>query len=136
MYLPLPDGVEYPWVAPEEAELAERVVLASTVASLDVEHALWRAISVAELRGEVTQLEDQLSSCAAIRPEVSYHRPRRVNVNTASQRALERLPRIGPAMAERIIADRPFSSVSDLERVRGIGPTTLDRLRPLVTVRE
>lgn len=57
-----------------------------------------------------------------------------VNVNIASRAQLETLPRIGPAMAGRIVDARPFASVDSLTRVRGIGPATLDALRPLVCV--
>ncbi len=46
----------------------------------------------------------------------------------------ERLPGIGPALAARIVADRaargPFGGLAGLGRVRGIGPRTLERLRP------
>jgi competence ComEA-like helix-hairpin-helix protein len=52
---------------------------------------------------------------------------------------LDRLPGVGPALAERIVADRtlngPFRRVEDLLRVPGIGPVTLARIRPLVRVR-
>ncbi len=58
----------------------------------------------------------------------------RISINSASARQLQDLPRIGPAMAERIIEARPFHSVDDLLRVRGIGPKTLEQLRPLVTM--
>lgn len=62
----------------------------------------------------------------------------RVNVNTASQGELEQLNGIGPALAGRIIAHResmgPFRRVEDLLEVRGIGPRTLERLAPFVTV--
>jgi competence protein ComEA len=60
-----------------------------------------------------------------------------VNVNQANLEQLQALPGIGPRMAEAIVAARtvkPFSSVEDLRRVRGIGPRTLDRLRPHVAV--
>ena len=45
--------------------------------------------------------------------------------------------RVGPAMAARIIeyrtANGPFRSIDDLDNVKGIGPRTLDKLRPMVT---
>jgi competence protein ComEA len=58
-----------------------------------------------------------------------------VDVNNATQEELEALPGIGPAMAQRIIEGRPYSTVEDLLRVRGIGEVTLEKLRPYVTVR-
>jgi competence ComEA-like helix-hairpin-helix protein len=46
----------------------------------------------------------------------------------------ERLPGIGPALASRIVADREangaFGGIEGLLRVRGIGPRTVERLRP------
>jgi len=60
-----------------------------------------------------------------------------VNLNSADPMLLESLPGIGPATATAIIDDRvangPFRSVDDLDRVAGIGPATVERLRPLVT---
>ena len=56
----------------------------------------------------------------------------RVSLNSASERELDRLPGIGPALAERIVAARPFSSVEDLLNVSGIGAATLEKLRPRV----
>ncbi len=51
--------------------------------------------------------------------------------------AIESLPRIGPALASRIIASRDsfgaFGSIDGLQRVRGIGPAMAKALRPLVT---
>lgn len=61
-----------------------------------------------------------------------------VNINTATAEELQSLPRIGPAMAQRIIAWREahggFRSVNELDAVPGIGPSMLENLRPLVTV--
>jgi competence protein ComEA len=63
----------------------------------------------------------------------------RIDVNRAGRAELEALPGIGPALSERILQDReetgPYGRVEDLLRVRGIGPATLDRIRPLIRVR-
>lgn len=63
---------------------------------------------------------------------------RRIDLNRASLEDLTLLPRIGPALAGRIVEDRtkngPLERVEDLVRVRGIGPKMLERLRPLVRV--
>ena len=60
-----------------------------------------------------------------------------LNVNDATAEELERLPRVGPALAQRILAHRDslgsFSSVDDLRHVRGIGTVTASLLAPLVT---
>jgi len=62
----------------------------------------------------------------------------KVNLNTADQAALEELPGIGPALAQRIMAWRDdngrFTSVDDLLAVSGIGDKLLAGLRDLVTV--
>ena len=59
-----------------------------------------------------------------------------INVNTAGEAELMRLPKVGPATAKAIVAARPFKSVDDLDRAKGIGAKTLEALRPFVTVGE
>lgn len=61
-----------------------------------------------------------------------------MDLNRASAQELELLPRIGPTLARRIVEDReergPFRTVSELTRVKGIGPRTLEGILPLATV--
>jgi competence protein ComEA len=61
-----------------------------------------------------------------------------VSVNLATAEELERLPGIGPVLARRIVEDRSrngqYRRVEDLLRVKGIGPRTLEKLRPYVRV--
>jgi len=62
----------------------------------------------------------------------------RVDVNTGTWVEWMQLEGIGQTMAHRIVADReeygPFPTIDDLIRVDGIGPVTLDRLRPRLTI--
>jgi competence ComEA-like helix-hairpin-helix protein len=61
--------------------------------------------------------------------------PGLVNLNSATSRQLQELPGVGPALAQKIIDGRPYRTVEDLGRVRGIGPKLLERLRPMITVK-
>ncbi len=57
-----------------------------------------------------------------------------INVNTASYEQLLMLPDIGPITAKAIVAARPFTTVDDLNRAKGIGTKRLQKLRPFVKV--
>lgn len=68
----------------------------------------------------------------------SANTPVRMNINTADAALLQRLPRIGPALAGRIIAYRqeigPFSNINQVVNVRGIGEKTLEKMAPWIYV--
>lgn len=70
--------------------------------------------------------------------DAALRHAREVDVNTAGIAELERLPQVGPALAQRIVADRvahgPFRTPQDLTRVPGLGPKTYDAVEPYVTV--
>jgi DNA uptake protein ComE-like DNA-binding protein len=57
-----------------------------------------------------------------------------VDLNTSTAGELQSVSGIGTVLAARIIEGRPYQSVDDLLRVRGISRSLLDRLRPAVTV--
>ncbi len=63
---------------------------------------------------------------------------RRIDLNRARASELELLPGIGPSLARAIVEDRtahgPFASLDDLQRVDGIGPRTVVRVRPFVVI--
>lgn len=68
----------------------------------------------------------------------SIHRKFPVNINSGSVTELQNLPRIGPAMAARIISYRethgPFQKKEDVMKVKGIGKKTFDKLKDLITL--
>ena len=98
-------------------------------------------------RGRLEPVEQALPTpTAEPSPKPTTYQPKSalpagsINLNTATASELQRLPRIGPKMAARILAHReahgPFRRVQDLVQVRGIGTKTLARLAPYLVVEE
>jgi len=54
----------------------------------------------------------------------------KIDINTATEKELKMIPGIGPVMAARIIAARPFRSADDLKKVNGIGDKKYVQMRP------
>ncbi|MBW2733312.1 MAG: helix-hairpin-helix domain-containing protein [Deltaproteobacteria bacterium] len=87
--------------------------------------------------GQVIQLG---RDCALVRGWICATRRlalgQRLEINSASSESLQALPRIGPALAGRIVRFRQerglFGSVEELREVHGIGTHTMARLRPYV----
>ncbi len=73
-------------------------------------------------------------SALAATPAVSQ-----VNINTASAQQLQLLPRVGPALAQRIVdfrtANGEFKSAEELTRVKGIGEKTFALLQPYIALK-
>jgi competence ComEA-like helix-hairpin-helix protein len=60
-----------------------------------------------------------------------------VDLDVATEKEIESLRNVGPALAKRIVADRdsfgPFGSIEGLARVKGIGPSMVAKLDSAVT---
>ena len=59
----------------------------------------------------------------------------KININTADQATLEKLPEIGPAKAKAIVEGRPYKAVEDVMKVSGIKGKTFDAIKDFIVVR-
>lgn len=85
----------------------------------------------------VSRIPPAGSNRPARRAAAAPLRPASIDVDRASEAELLRLPGIGPALAGRIVAERAsggaFGGPDGLLRVHGIGPKTLEKIRPYLT---
>ena len=92
---------------------------------------IWRLSNparLAETRADKRREDRELASIRDVPEKVA----RGLDLNTASAREIETLPGIGPALAARILQGRPYQNPNDLLKVKGIGKSTLEKLRPLI----
>ncbi|UCC73365.1 MAG: helix-hairpin-helix domain-containing protein [Gemmatimonadota bacterium] len=91
----------------------------------------------------VTEVDAVLAVAESIRAEEERRNQplepgERIDLNTAAEIELDRLPGIGPTLAQAIVVDRqrrgPYWNLHDLERVPGLGSSTVKRLAPHTTL--
>ncbi|MBW1976058.1 MAG: helix-hairpin-helix domain-containing protein [Deltaproteobacteria bacterium] len=70
--------------------------------------------------------------------QVQQSEQAKLNINTATQADLEKLPGIGPVLAERIIKYReehgPFKTIDEIQNVKGIGKKKFETIKDLIAV--
>ena len=59
----------------------------------------------------------------------------KININTADQAMIEKLPEIGPVKAKAIIDGRPYNSVEDIMKIKGIKGKTFDAIKDYIVVK-
>jgi competence ComEA-like helix-hairpin-helix protein len=59
----------------------------------------------------------------------------KININTADQAMIEKLPEIGPVKAKAIIDGRPYNSIEDIMKVKGIKGKTFDAIKDFIVVK-
>jgi competence protein ComEA len=58
-----------------------------------------------------------------------------VDINNATREELKLLHGIGDGLSHQIVINRPYKTIDDLLKVKGLGPTTVKRLRPYLTIK-
>jgi competence ComEA-like helix-hairpin-helix protein len=89
---------------------------------------------IAELRAK-QRSEDQELKKLQNRVKKAKSPQSLLDLNTASKKELQSIKGIGPVLAARIIAGRPYTTVDDLLKVKGIGQKKLEKIRPYFIVR-
>ena len=88
----------------------------------------------------VAQIGQPSNASAQALPASDSSKAKQVCIQTAQEEELRQIPGIGPVMARRIVAYRhehgPFRRVEELLGVSGIGPATLERMRPYITIEQ
>ncbi len=119
------------WSQTPAAGFAAAVLAAASIGGIG-----WSVVSYEPASGVVmTSHDSSAEESRRVSPASVVHL---VDINTASGAQLELLPGIGPVTAAAIIADREengaYSVIEDLDRVRGIGPKTIESIRDWVEI--
>ena len=83
---------------------------------------------IAELRAKQRSEEQELKELQS-QVKKAQSPQSLLDLNTANEKELQSIKGIGPVLAERIIAGRPYRTVDDLLKVKGIGPKNLENIR-------
>lgn len=115
------------------------LVIHSSIVAAHYEQEFERLYSNAQL-GLPDSLQQKIQKsqkqCPSVQAAVSVQPTAKVNLNTATEAELVALPGVGEKLAQRIIQARqqkPFTSLSDLDRVPGVGDKLLQRVGDRVT---
>lgn len=90
---------------------------------------------IAELRAE-QRMEDQ--KLKELQQQVKkMQKPQQlIDLNTATKKELESIPGIGPVLAERIMAGRPYRNIDELLKIKGIGKKNLSKIRNCFVIKK
>jgi comEA protein len=122
------------WLIPHETNTA--------IYDYSMEDSLFKALSAdtAETNSQPVEINKPLKSVSKRKSKKKeILKEKSINVNTADQKTLERLPRIGPSTAKLILEYReqngPFKSINELDNVKRIGPKTLEKIEPYIFIK-
>ena len=88
-----------------------------------------------KMRAEVRREQMELSKFVRGGAFSAVTKENPVDINNASRDELKLLHGIGDGLSHQIVINRPYEKVEDLLKVKGMGETTVNRLRPYITVK-
>lgn len=100
----------------------------------DVQAGRWAPLASGPASVDTVEVEDLVNGRGEPVGSFPGRADRVYSVNAAPVDSLVRVPGVGPVLAERIIAGRPFLAVDSLVTVRGIGEKSLARMRPHLSI--
>ncbi|MEE8340761.1 MAG: ComEA family DNA-binding protein [Candidatus Neomarinimicrobiota bacterium] len=116
----------------ENSQLAEVEIINKEL------NAVQRNSFVTSKSGDIENVNTAANKTESNKKKITQNPSGIININSASKEDFMTLPYIGEVKAGRIIQLRNeigvFMSIKDLEKVKGIGPKTLAKLEPLITI--
>lgn len=92
------------------------------------------ALSVGAFASLQLSAEEQRRQAPGASRTSSVAEAPKIDLNTADVKSLEAVPVIGPEIARKIIAARPFATIDELDRIKGIPAEQLEQIRAKVMV--
>jgi competence protein ComEA len=84
--------------------------------------------------GAPATAEKEKTKAAATKTPAKLAPGQKVNLNTATKEQLDALPEIGPVKAQAIIDGRPYKTIEDVMKVKGIKEGTFNKIKDSITV--
>lgn len=92
-----------------------------------------------EVSGEKVYITVGSGNNIIVQDKVEEGKKQKVNINEAKQEDFEQLPGIGPSIAQRIVEYRDqngkFTSIDELQEVKGIGEAKFENIKEYVTIK-
>lgn len=92
-----------------------------------------------EISGEKVYITAESGNNVIVEDKVERGKKQKVNINEAKQEDFEQLPGIGPSIAKKIIEYREqngkFTSIDELQEVKGIGEAKFENIKEYVTIK-
>jgi competence ComEA-like helix-hairpin-helix protein len=94
-----------------------------------------KSASIAAKRSEPTATRTPQSALPPTKAMLKVQARQKVNINSAAKEKLEALPGIGPVKAQGIIDARPFKTVEEVMKVRGVKEGEFAKIKDVITVK-